>query len=51
MTGEIRKAGVSVRRIYKTSKADSAAKLMTLILMSWFVAWSIMRAAYALPLS
>jgi hypothetical protein len=43
--------GLSVEKIRNQSKADSAAKFITLIQVSWFVAQSIMRAAHALPLS
>jgi len=43
--------GLSVEKIRDMSKADSAAKLITLIQVSWFVAQSIIRTAHALPLS
>lgn len=43
--------GLSVQKIRDKSKADSAAKFITLIQVSWFVAQSIMRTAHALPLS
>jgi hypothetical protein len=42
---------LSVENIRDKSKADSAAKLITLIQVSWFVAQSTMRTAHALPLS
>lgn len=43
--------GLSVENIRDKSKADSVAKLITLIQVSWFVAQSIMRTAHVLPLS
>jgi hypothetical protein len=43
--------GLSVENIRDKSKADSVAKLMALIQVSWFVAQCIMRGAHALPLS
>ena len=43
--------GLSVRKIRDHSKADSAARFITLVQVSWFVAQSIMRAAHGLPLS
>ena len=43
--------GLSVQNIRDKNKADSAAKLITLVQVSWFVAQSIMRIAHALPLS
>jgi hypothetical protein len=43
--------GLCVEKIRDLSKADSAAKLITLVQVSWFVAQSIMRTAHALPLS
>ncbi|PNP48610.1 hypothetical protein TGAMA5MH_00300 [Trichoderma gamsii] len=43
--------GLSEEDIRDKSKADSAAKLLALIQVSWFVAQCIMRAAHALPLS
>lgn len=43
--------GLSEEDIRDKSKADSVAKLLALIQVSWFVAQCIMRAAHALPLS
>lgn len=43
--------GLSLERIRDQSKAESAAKFLTLIQVCWFVAQSIMRTAHGLPLS
>ncbi|KFY96762.1 hypothetical protein V500_02312 [Pseudogymnoascus sp. VKM F-4518 (FW-2643)] len=43
--------GLSVERIRDLNKADSVAKFISFIQVSWFVAQSIMRTAHALPLS
>lgn len=43
--------GLSVDGIRDKDKADSMAKLIAMIQVSWFVAQSIMRAAHSLPLS
>lgn len=43
--------GLSVEKIRDKSKAESAAKLITMVQVSWFVAQSIMRTAHGLPIS
>lgn len=43
--------GLSVDGLRDKSKADSMAKLIAMIQVSWFVAQSVMRAAHSLPLS
>lgn len=43
--------GLSVEKIRDQNKADSVAKFIGLVQVSWFVVQSIMRTAHALPLS
>ncbi|KFY17601.1 hypothetical protein V492_00543 [Pseudogymnoascus sp. VKM F-4246] len=43
--------GLSVQRIRDQNKADSVAKFISFIQVSWFVAQSIMRTVHSLPLS
>ena len=43
--------GLSVENIRDRSKADSIAKLIALVQVSWFVVQCLVRAAHALPLS